>query len=93
MYRMQRNRKGIDAMSVIINLKDRQDEVRRIAQDLHVLHKVVGGVCVLFIESDQCPFGFSVPANVLAVLPDRLRKIADAMERGVPVQLDPLKLP
>lgn len=53
----------------------RLNEVKLIADNLRVLHKVKGGVCLLFIEEDKCRFGFSVPVEVEA----------DTIERGVPM--------
>lgn len=71
----------------------RRDEVRIIAEHLRIIaehlreaHKPAGGVCVLFLESDECAFGIAIPQGsegiVLPILPSRLRQIADTIERG-----------
>jgi|HubBroStandDraft_5_1064220.scaffolds.fasta_scaffold472626_1 hypothetical protein len=68
-------------MSLITNLKTREEEVIRIAQQLQELHKVAGGVCVLFIEDGMVPFGFSTAGKHISdMIPARLREVADAIE-------------
>jgi hypothetical protein len=64
----------------------RIEEVQQSAERLRDIHKVAGGVCVLFLEADACPFGFALPqgleTEILTVLPGRLRAVADAVEQG-----------
>ena len=75
----------------------RLNEVKLIADNLRVLHKVKGGVCLLFIEEDECPFGFSVPVEVehlvMPLLPARLRELAAMIERGAPMRLHKSQVP
>jgi hypothetical protein len=65
----------------------RIDECSRMADALRVLHKVAGGVIVIFIEADACPAGFSIPAEALEKvrpeLPRILRELASHIESGV----------
>jgi hypothetical protein len=74
-------------MSIIVDLKARENEVKRIAENLLALHKTMG-VLVLFLEPDGCPCAFATANSVvLSLLPSRLREIADRLERGgVPTQ-------
>jgi hypothetical protein len=72
---------------VAVTRSKRHEEVKLAADHLRVLHKVAGGVCVLFIEEADCPFGYSIPHGlegvVLPILPARLREIADRIELGL----------
>ena len=78
--------------------KVRRAEVKLIAEHLRVMHKPAGGVCVLFLETDECAFGISIPQGaeiyVVPVLPARLREIADTIERdGMPLELKREQVP
>jgi hypothetical protein len=81
----------------VIDLVARREEVKHIANDLRVLHKVNGGVVLLFLEEHECPFGFAIPdglqGQVLAILPNKLREIADVIERGLPLELAESRVP
>ena len=72
-------------------LAARRDEVKHIANDLRILHKVVGGVVLIFLEAEECPFRFAVPdgyqAEILPLLPAKLRQIADVLEKGIKLEL------
>jgi hypothetical protein len=71
----------------VVVKNERHELVKLAADHLRVLHKVAGGVCVLFIEEVDCPFGYSIPHGlegvVLPILPARLREIADLIEGGL----------
>ncbi len=78
-------------------LAARREEVKHIADDLRVLHKVKAGVVLLFLEEHECPFGFSIPdglqEEVLRLLPAKLREIANLLEQGVPLSLHQSRIP
>ena len=78
-------------------LAARREEVKRIANDLRILHKVKGGVVLLFLEEHESPFAFAIPNElqgaVLPLLPGRLRAIADVLEQGVPISIVESRVP
>ena len=65
-------------------MSERCDEMKLIAEHLRVMHKPAGGVCVLFIEEAECPFGFAIPHG----LEDRSRRYG-VSERDVYVDVEP----
>lgn len=73
----------------------RREEIKRIAEELRVLHNVTGGIFVMFLEPDECPYAFAVPVEVgeviRTILPPRLREAADAIDGGsvVAVETEP----
>jgi hypothetical protein len=78
-------------------VSERCDEMKLIAEHLRVMHKPAGGVCVLFIEEAECPFGFAISHGledrVLPILPAKLRELADMIEHGVPLELHKVQVP
>ena len=81
----------------VLDLAARREEVKRIANDLRVLHKVKGGVVLVFLEEHECPFGFAIPDGlqeaILPLLPEKLRAIANLIEQGMPVELVESRVP
>jgi hypothetical protein len=81
----------------VLDLAARREEVKRIANDLRVLHKVKGGVVLVFLEEHECPFGFAIPDGlqevILPLLPEKLRAIANLLEQGMPVELVESRVP
>lgn len=68
-------------------LQARREEVKLIAERLRVLHKVPGGVIVIFVELHESPAGVAIPIEVhdliAPLVPRVLREVAAKVEEGI----------